>query len=288
MFGLSAAWDPAPAVLGAAVATLLLFMHGFIRLRRRGRTDHASFGRVVLFAAGVTCATLPLVSPLDAAGDRFLISAHMLEHMLVGDAAPALILLALRGPLLFFSIPAAVLGPFARLAPLRTALGFIVRPGVSLSAWALVFAAWHVPAAYDFAVRHQSVHELEHASFVLAGFLVWTQLVDPARHGRLSLAQRLAFAGGLFGLGQVLSNVLLLWPHPLYPVYASQPERLFGWSALKDQQIAGLVMMGEQLLTLGTFTLLVLFRPLAGASTSSFAGGRADAPGSTGRAAACP
>ena len=273
-------------VLGAAGAALLLFAHGFVRLRRRGRTDHAGWGRAALFVAGVACATLPLVSPLDEAGDRFLLSAHMLEHMLVGDAAPALILLALRGPLLFFFVPAAVLRPFARLAPLRAALGFLLRPGVSLSAWALVFAAWHVPAAYDFALRHQTVHELEHASFVLAGFLVWTQLIDPARHGRLTLSQRLAFAGGLFGLGQLLSNALLLWAHPLYAAYASQPERLFGWSALNDQQIAGLVMMGEQLATLGTFTLLILFRPLA--RPRSFAAARVDAPGSTGRAAACP
>jgi putative membrane protein len=261
--GLSAAWDPAPAVLGAAVAALLLFAHGFLRLRRRGRTDHAGWGRAGLFAAGVACATLPLVSPLDAAGDRFLISAHMLEHMLVGDAAPALILLALRGPLLFFFVPAAVLRPFARLAPLRDALGFLLRPSVSLSVWALVFAAWHVPAAYDFTLRQQTVHELEHVSFVLAGLLAWTQLVDPARHGRLSVAQRLAFVGALFGLGQLLSNVLLLSAHPLYPAYAAQPARLLGWSALKDQQLAGLVMMGEQLVTLGTCTLLLLFRPLS-------------------------
>ncbi len=261
MSALSAAWDPAPAVLAAAVVSLLLFAHGFLRLRRRGRTDHAGWGRAALFVTGVACATLPLVSPLDAAADRFLISAHMLEHMLVGDAAPALLLLALRGPLLFFFIPAAILRPFARVAPLRATLRFLSRPEVSLSVWALVFAVWHVPAAYDFTLRHQTVHELEHASFVVAGLLVWTLLIDPARHGRLSLEQRLLVAGALFGLGQVLSNVLLLSDRPLYSAYAAEPERLFGWSALKDQQVAGVVMMGEQLVTLGACALLLLIRP---------------------------
>jgi putative membrane protein len=266
MSGLSAAWDPSPVVLGAAAAALFLFAHGFLRLRRRGRTDHAGWGRAVLFVAGVACAVVPLVSPLDAAGDQFLLSAHMLEHMLVGDAAPALILLALRGPLLVFVVPTPVLRAVARLAPLRAALGFLLRPAVSLSAWALVFAAWHVPAAYDLALRHQTVHQLEHASFMLAGVLVWTQLVDPARHRRLSLEQRLVVAGVLFGLGQVLSNVLLLSAHPLYHAYATQAERLFGWSALKDQQLAGVVMMAAQLVTLGAFALLLLARPFPGSA----------------------
>ncbi len=57
---------------------------------------------------------MPLVSPLDAAGERYLLSAHMLQHVLVGDAAPALMLLALRGPLLFFAVPAAALRVCAR------------------------------------------------------------------------------------------------------------------------------------------------------------------------------
>jgi putative membrane protein len=254
------AWDPAPAIVGAAVIGLLLFAHGFLRLRRRGRTDHAGWSRAVLFLAGLLCATLPLVSPLGTAGDR-LLSAHMLEHMLVGDAAPALLLLAVRGPLLFFFIPAAVLRAFGQIAPLRALLGFLLRPRVSLTAWVLVFAAWHVPAAYDLTLRSQPVHDLEHASFVLAGLLAWSQLVDPARRRALSLARRLAFAGALFGFGQLLSDVLLLAPHALYPAYAAQPDRLLGLTALKDQQLAGLVMMVEQTLTLGACALL-LFRPV--------------------------
>jgi hypothetical protein len=44
--------------------------------------------------------------PLDEAGDGYLLSAHMLQHVLIGDAAPALALVALRGPLLFFLLPA--------------------------------------------------------------------------------------------------------------------------------------------------------------------------------------
>lgn len=251
-------WDLTPAVLAAAFVSLLLFAHAFTRLRRRGRTDHAGWDRAALFVAGVAVATIPLISPLDAVADQSLISAHMLEHVLLGDLAPALLLLALRGPLLFFFVPAAVLKTAGRSAPLRAVLHRLFLPAVSLVVWAIALASWHVPAAYDFALHHPAVHDLEHASFLLAGLLVWSQLIDPARRRALSLSGRLAFAGTLFLLGQVLANILLLWPHALYPAYASVPDRLFGLTALADQQAAGLVMMAEQLLTLGTCAILLL------------------------------
>ena len=84
-------------------------------------------------------------------------------------------------------------------------------------------AAWHLPWVYDYAVAHQTVHDLEHLSFAIVGVLVWIQLIDPARHGRLRVPQRLLFALALFVFGQVLADVLLLTLTPLYPHYADHP-----------------------------------------------------------------
>jgi putative membrane protein len=247
----SADWTLDPAVLTLAGLAAVLFAQAFVRLRRRGRTDHASWGRAALFAAALAALTLPLVSPLDRAADTYLLSAHMLEHVLIGDVAPALLVLALRGPLLFFFLPAAPLARLAHLRPLRSLARFLLRPRVALAVWAVVFAAWHVPAAYDYTLTHQGVHDLEHASFVLAGLLVWSQLVDPARRHALTVGGRLTFAAAVFGMGAVLSAVLILSPHALYPAYAAQPHRVFALSPLADQQLAGLVMLIEQLLSLG-------------------------------------
>lgn len=254
---LASAWQLEPVVLIMAAIASLLFTQGFVRLRRR-RRDHAPWSRPLLFGLGLALATLPLVSPLDAVGDTYLLSAHMLQHVLIGDAAPALILLSLRGPLLFFFLPKPILAPLARLGPLRAVLSFLLRPRVSFAAWAAVIAGWHVPAAYDYTLSHQAVHDLEHAAFVLVGVLVWTQLVDPDRHGRLSVGQRAAYAVALFAAGQVLSDVLV-FSAPLYPAYAEQPDRLFGLSPAADQVKAGLVMMGEQIVTLGTCAALLLW-----------------------------
>lgn len=255
---LASAWEPSPAVLAAAGLALVLFGQAFVRLRRRGRPDHAPWTRVPLFLLGLALLTLPLVSPLDAVGDEYLLSGHMLQHVLIGDAAPALLLVAVRGPLVFFLLPGGLLRALARVDLVRTVLAFLLRPVVSFGAWALAFAAWHVPAAYDAALAHPAVHDLEHLSFVVAGVLAWTQLVDPARRRELGVRGRLAFAVALFAAGLALSDVLIFSFDPLYGPYAAQDERLVGLSPLLDQRLAGLAMMLEQTLTLGTFAAVVL------------------------------
>jgi cytochrome c oxidase assembly factor CtaG len=245
-------------VLIPAAILVVLFGQAFVRLRLRGRRDHAGWERPLLFAIAVALGTLALVSPLDAAGDGYLLSAHMLQHVTIADAAPALALVALRGPLLFFLLPPLILAPLARLRPLRLALSQLVRPRVALALWAVVIGLWHVPALYDYTLDHPTVHDLEHLCFVVAGILVWTQIVDPARHRRLPIPQRIAFAATLFVAGQALAYVLIFSFHALYPSYAAQPHRVFGWSPVLDQQLAGLAMMLEQLLTLGTACALLL------------------------------
>jgi putative membrane protein len=248
---LDSAWSAPPAVLAGAGVALLLFGQAFIRLRRRGRQDHAGWDRAALFVAGIAVATLALVSPLDAAGEEYLLSAHMLEHVLIGDLAPALFLVAIRGPLTFFLLPRWVLRPLAGVAPLRAFLGQLLRPRVALAVWALVFAFWHIPAAFDLTLENRLVHDFEHVTFVLAGILVWSQLVDPARRRELTVGGRLTLAAVLFAAGQVLAYVLIFSFSPLYAPYAAQDERLFGLSPLTDQRLTGLVMMSEQVLTLG-------------------------------------
>jgi putative membrane protein len=256
--GLDSAWQAPPAVLVGAGLALLLFAQAWIRLRRRGRRDLAGFDRAFLFVGAVALGTLALVSPLDAVGEEYLLSAHMLEHVIVGDAAVALAVVALRGPLTFFFLPGLVLAPLARVTPLRAFLRVLLLPAVAFGVWALVLAGWHYPPAYDFVLTHRAAHDLQHVTFVVAGLLVWIQLVDPARRGELRRAGRIGLAFALFASGQILSDVLVFSFDPLYPAYAAQDERLFGFSALFDQRLAGVVMMAEQALTLGIAVVLLL------------------------------
>jgi hypothetical protein len=107
------------------------------------------------------------------------------ERYAQARAAVALALVALRGPLTFFLLPRFVLRPLARAVPLRAFLRFLLRPKVRFAVWATVLAGWHYPSAYDFVLSHQLAHDVQDVTFVLAGVLVWTQHVDPARRGEL-------------------------------------------------------------------------------------------------------
>jgi cytochrome c oxidase assembly factor CtaG len=255
---IASAWEAPPAVLIGSALALVLFAQAFIRLRRRGRADHAGWDRAVLFVLAVALGTLALVSPLDHIGEEYLLSAHMVQHVVIGDLAVMLAIVAIRGPLTFFLLPAAILAPLARSGSLRAFLRLLLRPKVAFAVWAVVIAAWHVPTVYDYTLTHRVVHDLEHLSFVVVGVLVWIVLVDPARRGEVGFASRIGLAVAVFAAGQILADVLIFAMRPLYPAYAAQPDRLLGLSPLGDQRLAGLVMMGEQLLTLGTFVAVML------------------------------
>ena len=261
---LSTHWIAPPLVVALAVLAVALFVQATIRLRRRGRADLAGTDRVLLFAAGLALVVLPLVSPLDGVADRYLLSAHMLQHVLIADAGPALLVLALRGPLGFFLVPAPLLRRLARLRPL---LRVLVRPDVAFLVWVGTILGWHFPSAYDYTLLHPWAHELEHATFVLAGTLAWIQVVDPARRGHLTRGGRALVAFGMLAFGTAVVDGLLFSSAPAYAVYAAQPHRVFGLSALLDQRLGAVVMFAEQALTAGA-ALVLLLRPALRAAPS--------------------
>jgi cytochrome c oxidase assembly factor CtaG len=257
---LAGAWDLSWTVLTASAVALALFGRAFLRLRARGRNDHAGWSRAALFTLGIAVLTLALVSPLDAAGDDYLISAHMLQHVLLGDVAPALLVVSLRGPLTFFFLPPSLLRLVATHRRLRRLAAFVARPKTSFALWALAIALWHVPRFYDAALARPWLHDLEHLSFVIVGTLVWIQLIDPARHRALDVGGRVLFAVALFATAHLAVHPVLFAGRALYTPYVAQPHRLFGLDPLADQHWAGIVMTVEQVVTLGAF-LLVLLRP---------------------------
>jgi cytochrome c oxidase assembly factor CtaG len=212
----------------------------------------------VLFAAGVIIAVLALVSPIDEIGEDKLLSVHMLQHLLLADVSPLLIVLGLRGPMALFLLPPRPLRALAHSRPFRRLFTFLLRPWVSFGLWALAMGGWHIPVAYDAAIAHPDLHIVEHTTFVIVGLLVWTQIVDPTRRARLTPGGRALFAGAVLMAGMVLSEVLLL-AGPLYPHYVHVLDRPFGLTAAEDQNRAALLMMAEQLATLGSAAALLLW-----------------------------
>jgi len=259
---------PASAIAGAwhlhlapvvfALVATAVFAQAFARVRRRDPAQ-APWSRAVVFGCGLAVMAVPLVSPLNVAGERYLLSAHMLEHVFLADAGAALLVLSVRG-----AISRSLL-PRRAPAPLPAIGAFLLRPAVTLAVWAAVVAVWHIPSVYDRALTHPALHAVEHLSFVLAGLLAWTQLIDPTGSGRLGITGRLAFTVAMFFAGQLLSDALVFSFHAYYPAYADRPDRLLGISPLTDQRLAGIVMAAEQLLTLGTCFVVLLLQLRRGA-----------------------
>jgi putative membrane protein len=249
-----AAWSAPPSVLAPAALGVVLFAQGWLRLRRRGRRDLADWKRAALFAGGLLVVLAGLLSPIHSIGERHLLWVHMLQHVLIGDLGIALIVLSVRGPLHVFLLPPRVIGPIARDRDVRALVSFLLRPRVAFTLWAVNLGVWHIPRLYITAILHPWLHDLEHVCWMVAGLLVWTLLIDPGSHRRLTTAGRIALGASMFAAGQVLTDVLVFSFHPLYSLYRGA----YGFSALSDQKLAGIVMMAEQTIVLGTFAFLLL------------------------------
>ena len=235
-------WLADPAVLAPLLLLAGLYVWRFRQARREAGARGASGWRALAFAGGFLALLGALVTPVDGLGEDYLFSAHMLQHVLLGDIAPLLILL---------SLSRVILRPVTRrLMRVERALGPLASPPVALLVWLGTMYLWHVPALYDAAIRHPLLHALEHFSFFAAGVALWWPLVQPVPMRRgLSGMQPLAYIaaakGGLAALG-----LFLAWSSTAhYPWYEDAP-RIWGLSAVEDQNVAGVIMMVEQSLTL--------------------------------------
>ncbi|EQD62106.1 cytochrome c oxidase assembly factor CtaG, partial [mine drainage metagenome] len=75
--GFTALWNPDLIVAAVVISALYLYAAG--RLKRRGLTP-PTIGQRLYFLTGIVLLYVAVGSPLDALSDKFLFSAHMLEH----------------------------------------------------------------------------------------------------------------------------------------------------------------------------------------------------------------
>ena len=176
-------------------------------------------------------------TPLHHLGLHYLLAAHLLQNVILAEWAPALAVLG---------VSAAMAAAAARSAVWRA----LVHPAVALPLWIAGYFFWHIPWVYDYALEHQSwlIH-LEHAWYFGSGFLMWWPLVQDVPC-RLPSGARAAYAFAAFVLASPLGLLLALLPRPVYDYYVDAHPRVWGLSALADQEIAGVTMASEQAVVL--------------------------------------
>jgi cytochrome c oxidase assembly factor CtaG len=250
------AWSFEPAVLLGVAALALLYVKGWRRAREPGAPHPPGAGRMALFMCGLGAVLAALVSPIDKLGEQLMLM-HMLQHILLLDIAPILMILGLTKGLL---------RPVTRrVRAIEQRAGFFGHPAFAVIAYAGFMWLWHIPKMYDTALRYSNIHAIEHLCFAAAGSLYWWHLLSPIR-SRMRL-------GGMGPIGYMVSTKLLVGvlgivlafaPNAFYPFYEHHPH-YWGLTPGQDQNMAGLLMALEQSIVMGV-ALVYLFVRMLGES----------------------
>ncbi len=224
-----------PLFLALAAAAAVLYW-------RAARSDRLETWRVVAFVSGVFLIAASLNSPLETVASHYLLLMHLLQNALIADLAPLLVLLGLT-------------------PGMRTALGRRgldrVRARWILPIWLGAWYLTHLAPFYNWALRTGWGLNIEHAILMAVGLLFWWPIVS----GRLSVPAGLAYLAVAFIGSSFLGLAYIFSSRPFYSYYEHAP-RLWGLSPIRDQNLGGILMNGEQtlvfLLAIGWFVMRLL------------------------------
>jgi cytochrome c oxidase assembly factor CtaG len=242
-----ASWTFSPG----AIVLLLAATYAYVV---RWRAAGASPGRLALFLGGIAATAAAILSPIDLLAEQ-LLAMHMVQHILLLDVAPILIIL---------SFTKKILRPATRrLLPIERAAGFFAGPVFAVLLYVGSMWIWHIPALYDAALENSALHVFEHLTMSFAGGLYWWHILSPIRprHALTGLGPVAYMLSTKLGLG-LLGVVLTFAPESFYAFYESQPH-YWGLDAQEDQALAGAIMAVEQAIVMGIALAYLFTKMLA-------------------------
>src|ERR1700730_4886940 len=246
-------WSAPIGVNVSLCLAALVYPIGWLRLRKV-LPNLISTWRLAAFLAGIVSLWIAIGSPLEAFAEVWL-SLHMVQHLLLMAVAPPLILLGAPTLPLLRGLPRMIRGAVGRFLvwPPAQRLGRVLTdPAVCWLAATVALIAWHISAAFELALRSDSLHAIEHACFFSTSLMFWWPVIQPypsvAKWPGWSIPLYL-FLGTL--PGGALGAFLTFCDRVLYPSYGAAPM-IFHVSPLEDQVLAGTLMW-----VVGTFVYTV-------------------------------
>lgn len=254
-------WSAAPLLWIGVVVAGAWYISMLRRVRRlTGKSvgaDHWAF-----YFAGLGVIVLALGSPVNTIAVHWLLSVHMLQHTLLADIAPALVILGLRAPVLPLGLPRTVLKRVAHRGVLGRFWGIATKPWIAVPVWATTLIVWSLPPVFDYATQHQLLHNFEHFTLFYSGFALWWLIIMPLpSERRLPGFARLGYIGASRVASAFVCLPLTFMNKTIYPLYVSYP-RGFGMSAATDQRVAGASMCLIEFVVFGIAMALVFIDAL--------------------------
>jgi putative membrane protein len=225
----------------ALILVGLTYSRGWMRLRS-AFPNGTPVWRLGAFIGGLSFLWIVLGSPSSAL-DHELLTIHMINHLLLTLVVAPLILVGAPAQPLLRGLPASfgrgIQDLFLHNRAAQHLLRHLTHP---VFCWLCAIATvigWHLPAVFRVTMQSPWWHEVEYASFTLAGLLFWWPVMQPHSRGpRWSMPLYLFLATLPC---DILSAFLVFCDRVVYPSYLSAP-RLFNLSPLEDQQCAGALM----------------------------------------------
>lgn len=244
-----------PLFLALAALALVLYW-------RTARAEPAPRYRIVLFVLGLALIAGALNSPLETLAADYLLLAHLLQNVMIADWAP---------PLLILGLTPAIRAALARRG--GRPFAFLTRPKVALPVWLVGWYGIHLALFYDFALENPWALNLEHALLIAIGLLFWWPVFSAEPH-RLSTPVTIGYLGAGFLGSMFLGLALTFSQTPVYDYYTEVP-RIWGLTAVEDQNFGGILMNSEQavvFLAAITYFLVRLLREEEAANPPSWGG----------------
>jgi cytochrome c oxidase assembly factor CtaG len=227
-------WNLAPSIISGTALVIGLYLYAVGPLRRKYHlAESVKRSQIITFIVGVLIIFFALVSPLDALGDDYLFSAHMVQHLLLTIAGP---------PLMLLGTPGWLLSPVLRNRVVFLVARFLTFPIVAFLLYNVDFWLWHAPPLYNATLSTDNIHILEHMTFIIFALVNWWPIFSPVEElPRLSIGGQILYIF-LNGMPTVALGAGLTFLQPLYAPYIEQPVRVWGLSPATDQQLGGLIM----------------------------------------------
>ncbi|MCB8988788.1 MAG: cytochrome c oxidase assembly protein [Ardenticatenaceae bacterium] len=238
-----------------------LYSRGWWRLRKRTHHRHkvhragqpwplTAVWRFISYLAGLVILGIALMSPIDVLGGQ-LFFMHMIQHLLLIMIVPPLLLIANPMAVVLWGLPdgarrkigGGISVALHRDSYLRQLIRAVTAPGLVWLVWVIVVIGWHDPNMYNWALRSDFVHDLEHLSFFLVSMVYWWHVTGagPRIHKQFGLLGRIIFVVAAIPPNMLTGIVLAFADSPIYTYYLAVP-RIWNISVMTDQRVSGVVM----------------------------------------------